>query len=168
MTTQTSQIDPELQEFLQDEDRVFRFVARFAGHLARNGAVGRALNLLSTLSNLHPNDGYLFTARGFLHMRQGEIEEAIPLLRRGIELDPDDVAGHASLGECLIETGELDDALDHFEEAVELGDLETDKFARRARSFIPVVEHLRDQVDERGDEALDEMRARLAQLRSLG
>jgi Flp pilus assembly protein TadD len=66
-------------------------------------------NLVGALENL-----------GVARLRIGSLDEAMPLLRRAVELDPEDAAGQYNLGLALLRKSSLDEAIARFRKALAL------------------------------------------------
>ena len=65
-----------------------------------------------------PDFGFAWMALGIALQMQGG--DALPMLRRAVELMPDDAEAHNNLGNALKDRGQLDDALRHYQRAVAL------------------------------------------------
>ena len=75
-----------------------------AGRLAEAEAGARAL------LGRHPDDGMLWKIYGVALLRQGK--DAVPALRRAVELLPDDAEAHSNFGAALHDQGRCVGGLD--------------------------------------------------------
>jgi tetratricopeptide (TPR) repeat protein len=57
---------------------------------------------------------------GGVLLQKGQLDEAIPHLRKAVEIKVDDVGAQANLGTALLHKGELDEAIDHYYRALEI------------------------------------------------
>ena len=57
---------------------------------------------------------------GWLHSKNGEIDEAITAFRKAIELMPDSYNAHLCLGNVYVQKGEIKDALGEYNKVWEI------------------------------------------------
>ena len=69
----------------------------------------------------YPNTYHCHFARGAIHLRQSQFEQALPHLQRALELRPASVAAHNHLGLILENLGRLEDARASYQRASQLG-----------------------------------------------
>jgi tetratricopeptide (TPR) repeat protein len=82
------------------------------GRYAEAGAMARALLVR------YPHVGFLWKLYGAAVLRQGE--DALPILRRAVELLPDDADTHCDLGTALRQHGDVAGAVARYQRALEL------------------------------------------------
>jgi Flp pilus assembly protein TadD len=73
--------------------------------MARKGAYADALALIERAAN--PDDPRLLNAKGYATRKLGNIEAALPLYARSLEIDPDNTRVREYLGEALLTKGDL-------------------------------------------------------------
>jgi tetratricopeptide (TPR) repeat protein len=93
-----------------------------ANDLVRNGAYAEAEKVLRELQQSHPDDPRILLMRGELLLALEQPAEAIPLLRRCIEIDPVRPRAHFQLGTALQATGDPDAALAAYAEELALAE----------------------------------------------
>jgi Flp pilus assembly protein TadD len=86
----------------------------------KNGAVDKALKLLTRLSEDAPDKSRLFTNLGLAHfqLQQGELAEQA--FQQAIARDPDDAVAHNHLGIIQRQRGRFQDALLEYQRAIEI------------------------------------------------
>jgi tetratricopeptide (TPR) repeat protein len=86
----------------------------------KNGAVDKALKLLTRLSQDAPDKSRLFTNLGLAHfqLQQGELAEQA--FQQAIARDPDDAVAHNHLGIIQRQRGRFQDALLEYQRAIEI------------------------------------------------
>jgi Flp pilus assembly protein TadD len=86
----------------------------------KNGAVDKALKLLTRLSQDAPDKSRLFTNLGLAHfqLQQGELAEQA--FQQAITRDPDDAVAHNHLGIIQRQRGRFQDALLEYQRAIEI------------------------------------------------
>ena len=141
-------------------------MALYARQLAEEGQLEDARELLASLAQFEPQLGYVYTCLGAVEMQLDDADAAIQALHRALELTPDDIAANTHLGELYLEQGKFDRSAEYFRAAVDLDPEGSDPFANRARALASIVVAVAKEVDERGSDALDEMRGRIAQLQA--
>ena len=84
-----------------------------------------------------------------LHAMMGQLDQAIPLYERALELQPDDALRHSVLGGCYLAADRIEDARVQFERAVEI-DPESDpgKYAQQELTKMGPVKPEGGEDDE--------------------
>lgn len=102
------------------EDTKARFEKRlrFADELEAQGDEEGALKILEDLSRKNPGDGDLQKRIGSIHLRSERYKEAIPYLRKALEIEGGSEDDHGALGRLMIEAGEHEAAVAFLEGAV--------------------------------------------------
>lgn len=65
-------------------------------------------------------EGFVFAQLGTALLRDGEVEEALSVLKEGVERHPHFTPGHLALGWAAQESGDLDAALESYRRTIEL------------------------------------------------
>jgi tetratricopeptide (TPR) repeat protein len=86
--------------------------------LHRLGQLRGAAQAYRTLLQAYPDHIGALHYLGVIAAQQGELDEAIRLIRRAIELDSNSAAAHNDLGVALAAHGRLEDAIAQYEQAV--------------------------------------------------
>jgi tetratricopeptide (TPR) repeat protein len=144
-----------------DSERVTA-LALYARELVDQGRLADAQTLLEGLVMLDPQNAYVHTCLGALYMQLKENDAAIAELGYAARLDPTDTAANTHLGELLLERGEFDASADYLRKAIEADPKGEDPFANRARTLAMMVATIAREVQERGPQALDEIRSRVS------
>ncbi len=86
------------------------------------GLFSRTLSRLDELKRALTRDpaSRQFLALADEYRRQGQVDEAIEVLQRGLSQSPTAVAGHVALGRLLQQQGRVDDALSSYQAALKL------------------------------------------------
>src|SRR5512139_1588341 len=86
------------------------------------GLFSRTLSRLEELKKALTRDpsSRQFLALADEYRKQGQVQEAISVLRQGLAQNPSAVAGHVALGRLLRQGGHLDEALDAYHAALKL------------------------------------------------
>lgn len=100
-----------------------RFPARYQRALAL-AALDRDREAVADLDRLvsdHPDVWYLWSDRGGLHAREGDLDTALRDLTEAVRLAPDEVIARFNLGLVLVDSGRLVQAHHHLAHAARLG-----------------------------------------------
>lgn len=65
-------------------------------------------------------DSYVFAPLADAFRKEGRLEEAVEVCRKGVRRHPDYPSGHVVLGKCHFDVGEVDEAADSFRRVLEL------------------------------------------------
>lgn len=149
------------------DDNAILAMALYARQLGEEGRLETARDLLETLSSLAPENSYVYCCLGSACMQLGEHENATNALKRAVELDPNDITANTHLGELALEAGDLESAAQYLKKAVSLDPEGKDPFANRARGLAVAVVTVARTVQEKGPEALEALRSRLAQVKQM-
>ena len=68
--------------------------------------------------------------------QKGQYEEAIPILRKAIELDPKDSAAQSNLGRALSEKGEYDQAIPILQKAIDLDPKDAESYSSLVNTLL--------------------------------
>lgn len=96
----------------------------YEAHLALAGAweethsPARAIKEYEACVRLRSDDSFPFMRLAFLHWSAGNNDQALPPLRRALELAPDDPQVNACMGDILVRTGEHAKAKDYLERSL--------------------------------------------------
>lgn len=143
-------------------------LAVYARELADQGRLDDAQTLLEGLVVLEPQNGYLHTCLGALYMQKGFHDAARAEFLYALAHNGDDTAANTYLGELHIDAGNLEAAVDYLRRAVELDPEARDPYANRARTLAAMVATIAREVEQKGPEALEEIRRRAAELQQVG
>lgn len=84
----------------------------------RNERLEEAQELIEKALSITPDDHYILDSMGWVHYRQGRLDEALEYLQRAYQLQPDpEIAAH--LGEVLWQQGKREDAISTWEKALQ-------------------------------------------------
>ena len=84
-----------------------------------------------------PDDPDVLDTLGWTLLHEGEVDEALPLLLRSLQLKPGNPAVEYHLGVALRESGDIDQARSALERAVEAGNFPEVEDARQALQALP-------------------------------
>ena len=108
-----------------------------ANELVRSGAYAEAERALAALQTEHPDEPRLLLMRGEVLLALGKQEQALPLLRRTVELDPERPRAHFQLATALQGSGDREGALEAYAEEINLNDdVQVQAMARLNRSLL--------------------------------
>jgi Flp pilus assembly protein TadD len=134
-------------------------MAVYARDLAEEGQLEDARELLSSLAQLEPQLGYVYSCLGAVEMQLADLDAAAAALRRALALAPDDIAANANLGEVYLEQGRFEAAARYLRAAIELDPESADPFAERARALAAITTAARREADEQGPQAFGRLQA---------
>ncbi len=89
----------------------------------------------------HPNDAWANFYDGYCLSRAGATEEALPLLRRAIELDPKLAEVHFELGNIFSRKGQLEEALAAYQAAVKANPQYQEAYYRLGQAYTRAGRH---------------------------
>lgn len=149
-----------------DEEQILA-LAVFARELVEQGRVDDAQTLLEGLVVLDPQNGYLHTCLGAIYMQKGFNDAAMAEFLYALKQDDSDVAAATYLGELYLDAGDLESSVKYLQIAVDLDPEGRDPYANRARTLAALVATIAREVQEKGPEALEEIRQRAAMLQAM-
>ena len=82
--------------------------------------LSRSSERLWTFWKTRPDYIEAYLCLGWLHSKNGEIDEAITAFRKAIELMPDSYNAHLCLGNVYVQKGEIKDALGEYNKVLEI------------------------------------------------
>ena len=82
----------------------------------------QALNDINKAVEMEPTDAVYWTEKGSLHIRIGQIKEAVEALEKAISLDNKAAEAYRMLGYCMVQQKKNAEACANFAKAKELGD----------------------------------------------
>ncbi|MBA3713940.1 MAG: tetratricopeptide repeat protein [Pyrinomonadaceae bacterium] len=97
-----------------------RVIADLGYKLAQQGRNDEAITIFEGLAALAPATAYFQTALGALHLRNGELQQALQYLSAALESDPADIAALTNRGETYMRLGERHAAIRDLQMVVEL------------------------------------------------
>ena len=142
------------------DDENILALAVFARELVEQGRVDDAQTLLEGLVVLDPQNGYLHTCLGAIYMQKNFNDAALVEFAYALRQDEEDIAAHTYLGEIYLEEGDMQSSVKHLQAAVDLDPDARDPYANRARTLAALVATVAKEVQERGPEALEDIRQR--------
>jgi len=107
-----------------------------ANDLVRTGEYAEAENVLAALQEEHPDDARLLLMRGEVLLALGQGEQALPFLRRTVELDPERPRAHFQLATALQGSGDREGVQAYAEEIQLNDDAQVQVMARLNRSLL--------------------------------
>ncbi|MBL8151911.1 MAG: tetratricopeptide repeat protein [Blastocatellia bacterium] len=163
-----------LKEFLQGKNspkelfgvtsNEINILAAKACEMAEQGKTADAQSLLEGLVVLDPENVYLHNCLGTLYMRLELTKLAIGEFLFVLRHTPHDTTANTNLGELYFEQGDIESAVKYLGKAVEFDPEEKDLFANRARAILLLLADISKEVQERGSEALEEIKERIAKM----
>lgn len=84
------------------------------------GDLERAQDKLNRANTQFPNNTEILNKLGFINRKMGNLDKAIALYKRSIELDATDDLTHIALGSIYKSVGDFDKAQEHYEKALEI------------------------------------------------
>jgi protein O-GlcNAc transferase len=94
-----------LREALEKEPNMWITEAALASNISARGYADRAIEQLSILLKVLPDNADVWTNIGLMFVNMQKLDRAIPTLTRAIELDPDCAVAHNSLGCAYLLSG---------------------------------------------------------------
>lgn len=132
-----------------------------ACEMAEQGRMEQAQAMLEGLAVLDPENVYIHNCLGSLYMRMDRAKLAEQEFNYVLARTPEDVAANTNLGELLFEQGELEKAVHRLQKAVEQDPEGKDMFANRARTILNIIAELVKELQEKGPEAMEELRRKI-------
>ncbi len=133
-----------LQEhYWSDADPDGRGFVSLADAYRRMGKHREALRILRDGLSRHPDYASGHVVRGWVHLEEGDSEDAETAFRAALEVDAENVAALRGLGDLLLERGMLEEALAAFQELIRLDPTDSERQVR--------VLDLREQVSQRAE-----------------
>lgn len=103
----------------------------------------RAEELVSKAIDLYPEDGYYLDTLGWIYVKQGKTQQALPLLARAVNLTGDDIVIMEHYADCLASVGNREKAI---------------------RFYLSVVQRKGDQLSQDEKEAVARAENKISEL----
>jgi tetratricopeptide (TPR) repeat protein len=131
-----------LNVFFGFDQNTLDALAALAFNLYGQGKVRDAETLFRGLVALDSKQYYGWAGLGAVALAEEKADEAVPYLKKAIELNPNDPTIHANLGEALLRQANFQEAAKLFDKALDLDPKGVDPGANRARAILTGMEIL--------------------------
>jgi len=140
-----------LNVFFGFDQRTLDALAALAFNLYGQGKIRDAETLFRGLVALDSTQYYGWAGLGALALAEENADQAVPYLRKAIELNPNDPTVHANLGEALLRQANFQEAAKLFEKALDLDPEALNPGANRARAILTGMEILVTEMQRIGN-----------------
>jgi len=127
------------------------------------GRLEDAMAIFRGLAFLDPRNPYLHALLGSVLQKQGRDEQAIAEYSEALKYFPEDISSLANRGELYFKSGSFQEAIADLKRAVELDPEEDHPSANRARLLLSMAQSAIELVNQKGIEALKELRQQSTQ-----
>jgi protein O-mannosyl-transferase len=86
----------------------------------RNAVYASELSVWRDTAAKRPNNSRALNNYGFALARLGQVDSAIELFQKSLEIDPNYAEAHHNLGVALAGCGQIDEAMEHYRKAVQI------------------------------------------------
>lgn len=109
--------------------------------------LNQAFLYLSRAVKLKPDNAYIRDSLGWLHYRQGKIDEARKMLEQAVSMSPDDPAMLDHLAEVCLAAGDAEEALRRWRKALELHRSSKEDGRRRQERAAQESRRIAEQIE---------------------
>ncbi|MCE2424113.1 MAG: tetratricopeptide repeat protein [Pseudomonadales bacterium] len=143
--------DPRVSE---RADYIFGYSGRLrhAQDLIRSGAVREALKVMDSIGTVRPDDPPFIGTLAWAYTEAGRVDEAVDVLRAGLETHPDYYRFHRHLAQAYLEKGDRGRLRHHLEQVVAANP--SDSWAHEQLGLLATQEGRHDDALAAFDEAI--------------